>query len=151
MKRLPRIYLAGKFRGPTNADVQWHIHVAERFQAPIAQAGAFPVCVHVMEGLKMHDVQQADHGKFWLQGTLEEMETCDAVVLVPGWQDSSGTAGEIERAIELALPVFEARWAGHYAPFGMPVPAPIEEWYCNTSPFAVSFAEWLSTALTQGE
>lgn len=126
----PRVYIAGKFRGLKNQDVQRHIDVASWFRAPIAETGCFPVCVHIGEGLSMHDVQQGNAGAFWLDVTLDEMRTCDAVVLVPGWHTSSGTFAEVREAMRLGMPVFEAVWAdGPVIAFDtMPTPAPIGEW-----------------------
>ena len=34
------------------------------------------------------------------------LELCDAVLLVPGWENSSGTRAELARAKELDIPVF---------------------------------------------
>lgn len=54
----------------------------------------------------MHDIQQENKGAFWLEATLDELRTCDAVVVVPGYQTSSGTLAEIDEAKKLGLPVF---------------------------------------------
>lgn len=45
--------------------------------------------------------------EFWLDGTLELMMRCDAVVMVPGWQYSTGSIGERKCAKEIALPVWD--------------------------------------------
>jgi hypothetical protein len=114
-KSIPIVYIAGAFRGPTNAAVQRNIDVAAWFRAPIAELGAFPLCVHIAEGLAMHDVQQENGGDFWLAATMEVLEGCDAAVLVPGWNASVGTYWEVERALELGLPVFRANFTDAYA------------------------------------
>jgi len=36
------------------------------------------------------------------------LEVSDAVLLVPGWEHSKGTAAELRRASELGIPVFES-------------------------------------------
>lgn len=41
------------------------------------------------------------YSKSWL-------EVCDAVVLTPGWQQSSGTLAEIKHAEALGIPVFKS-------------------------------------------
>ena len=35
------------------------------------------------------------------------LEHCDALILVPGWEVSKGVEGEIKRAQELNIPIFE--------------------------------------------
>lgn len=100
------IYVAGPFRAPTLAAIQRNIDRARDVAVALASAGLMPVCVHTMEGLAMHDIQQGDNGQFWVDGTLEIMRRCDAVVLVDGWQNSQGTLGEIEEARKLGIPVY---------------------------------------------
>jgi len=41
------------------------------------------------------------YSKSWL-------EVCDAMLLTPGWQKSTGTLAEIELAQELNIPIFES-------------------------------------------
>ena len=36
---------------------------------------------------------------YWLNGTMELLNRCDAIYLAPGWEASSGCIGEIEWAI----------------------------------------------------
>lgn len=99
-------YVAGPFRAPTLAQIQQNIDKARNVAVELAEAGLMPVCVHTMEGLAMHDIQQADRGQFWVDGTLEVMRRCDAVVLVEGWERSQGTLGEIAEARRLGLPIY---------------------------------------------
>jgi hypothetical protein len=47
----------------------------------------------------------------WLEGDLELMRRCDAVLLVPGWKQSSGTVAEVTEARRMGLPVFAANVA----------------------------------------
>jgi hypothetical protein len=42
----------------------------------------------------------------WLEGDLELMRRCDAVILVDGWQKSQGTLAEIDLAHAIGLPIF---------------------------------------------
>lgn len=104
--RPARVYIAGPFRGPTLSAIDQNVSRAKALRAPIAMLGCFPVCVHAMEGTSLHDVQQDNGGQFWLDGTMGELESCHAVVLVPGWEGSAGTRGEVLRAWALGLPIF---------------------------------------------
>lgn len=97
------IYIAGAFRGPTPWDVEQNIRKAEAFALEVARMGAMPVCPHTM--FRFFNGQLDD--RFWLDGTLALLERCDAIALVPGsWERSTGTRGEIERAIDLDMPIF---------------------------------------------
>ena len=45
--------------------------------------------------------------EFWLEGTLELLRRCDAVFLIPGWEQSTGSRSELDEATRLGLPVFD--------------------------------------------
>lgn len=126
--KIPVVYIAGKFRGPEFNDVQRYIDVASWFRAPIAKLKCFPVCVHIGEGLAMHDLNQENNGQWWIESTLEVLRRCDAVVVVPGWQTSSGTFGEVQEALRLGKPVFQANWFGMQSSHAMPKLTPPEMW-----------------------
>ena len=44
--------------------------------------------------------------QFWLDGTLELMRRCDAIITTPDWERSSGARGEVACAQEIGMPVF---------------------------------------------
>ena len=96
------IYIAGKYRGPTPWAIEQNIRAAEDMAARVIQLGMMPLCPHAntrhMEGL-------ADD-QFFLDGTMELLRRCDAVVLVPNWRDSAGARGEVTEAQRLGMPVF---------------------------------------------
>lgn len=96
------VYVAGPFRGPSNWAVQNNVRNAEALSLLVAEAGAMPLCPH-------KNTQHFDGlltAQFWIDGTLELLRRCDAMVLVPNWQSSSGTRGEVAEATRLGLPVF---------------------------------------------
>lgn len=96
------IYIAGKYRGPTPWAVEQNIRAAEDVAAKVIQAGHMPLTPHKntahMEGL-------ADDA-FFLEGTMELLRRCDAVLCVSNWRDSVGARAEVEEARRLGLPVF---------------------------------------------
>lgn len=96
------VYVAGPFRGPTPWDVAENVRRAERLGLEVAKLGAMPLIPHA--NTAHFDGQLT--GQFWVDGTLELMRRCDAVVLVRGWGDSSGTLGEIAEAQRFGIPVF---------------------------------------------
>lgn len=104
---LPLIYVAGPYRAATRDDIARNIDAARVVGISAAALGWFPVIPHANTAHMELDLPGLGDD-FWLAGTLEMMERCDAVVLVPGWQNSAGTRGEIIRAEELGIPVFRS-------------------------------------------
>lgn len=129
------IYIAGPFRASTAWGIAENVRAAERVGLEVARAGAMPLIPHANtahfhgEGPQLgHDFSASSHcrhcligfgdirktevcsmlsDRFWLEGTLELLRRCDAVLLVPGWEKSSGTRAEIEEAERLGIPVAE--------------------------------------------
>jgi nucleoside 2-deoxyribosyltransferase len=96
------VYIAGPYRAPTPWGVEQNIRRAEDVAVRVHKAGMMAMCPHAnsrhMEGV-------ADDAHF-LAGTMELMRRCDAVLLVPGWENSSGTIAEMSEAERLRLPIF---------------------------------------------
>lgn len=96
------IYVAGKFRGATQFEVDQNIQRAEALGLEVAKLGASPVIPHAnTRSLHTHMPES-----FMLEATLELMRRCDALILVEGWQDSQGTRDEMCEASFLGIPVF---------------------------------------------
>jgi hypothetical protein len=99
------VYVAGRYRGKTPSNVALNIAAAQHVGLLVAQSGAMPVIPHKnTEGFEHLD--PSIHDEFWLEGTLAIMRKCDAVVLVPGWEQSSGTRGEVAESQRLGIPVY---------------------------------------------
>jgi hypothetical protein len=103
----PIIYVAGPYRGPDRAAIAANIDAARRLALYACTLGWFPICPHTNTAHMDADLPNLGD-EFWLRGTLELMERCDAVVLVDGWERSAGTLGEIARADTMRLPVFRS-------------------------------------------
>ena len=120
----PLIYVAGPYRAATRDDIARNIDAARVIGISAAAIGWFPVIPHANTAHMELDLPELGDD-FWLRGTLEMMERCDAVVLVPGWQNSAGTLGEIARADELRIPIFRT---------------------LDTLPSAHAFIEWIKAS-----
>ncbi len=96
------VYIAGPFRGPTAWDVACNVNRAEELAFAVAKAGAMPLCPHA----NTRNFNGTLTDEFWIEGTLELLRRCDAIILVRGWENSSGTRGEIAEAGRLNLPIF---------------------------------------------
>lgn len=101
----PLIYVAGPYRAATRAAIAQNIAAARQVGLAAALLGWFPVIPHSNTSHLDHYAPELPD-EFWLRGTMEMMERCDAVVLVSGWEQSHGTQAEIARADELRIPVY---------------------------------------------
>ena len=99
-------YVAGPYRAPTEWQVKQNIEAAERVAAMLWQMGFAVICPHkntaFFGGLCPDEV--------WLRGDLVMLRRCDLVVLVPGWEASTGAQAEAEEAKRNGIPVYEWRW-----------------------------------------
>lgn len=98
------VYVAGPFRGETPWQVELNVRRAEELALEVAKIGAMPLCPHTMT--RHFDKLLTD--QFWLDGTLELLKRCDAVVLTARWQLSTGTKAEVESAVKQGKPVFDS-------------------------------------------
>ena len=98
------VYVAGKYRGPTMWAIEQNVRRAEELGLRVAEVGAMPLMPHCNTRY-FHGLLE---DSFWLEGTLELLRRCDAVILVSGWYGSIGAKGEKEEAERLGLPVFES-------------------------------------------
>lgn len=101
----PIVYIAGPYRGPDREAIAANIEAARRLATHACALGWFPICPHLNTAHMETDLPHLGDA-FWLRGTMELMERCDAMVLVEGWERSAGTQGEIARADELRIPIF---------------------------------------------
>lgn len=98
------VYVAGPYRGKTAWQVAQNIRAAEEIGYLVAQSGAMPLIPHANTA---HFDGEFDD-KFWLDGTMELLRRCDAVMLHPKWMHSKGASAECSEAQKLNLPVFRS-------------------------------------------
>lgn len=96
------VYIAGPFRGKTAWDIEQNIRRAESVAYEVALAGAAPLCPHANTRYFHGTLTDA----FWIDATVELLRRCDAVMLVKGWENSSGTRGEIVVAESIGIPIW---------------------------------------------
>jgi len=103
MKRLPLVYVAGPFRGRSSWQMEQNIRRAEELALAVWEAGAACICPHANTRFFQGECEDS----VWLDGDLEILFRCDAVLMVPGWENSAGARREKEEADRLGIPVFD--------------------------------------------
>lgn len=96
------VYIAGPFRAPDGWGVACNVHWAEQAGREVARLGAVPLIPHSI-GARMAGTET---DSYWIGATLELMRRADAVLVLPGYEQSIGTLGEIEEARRSGLPLF---------------------------------------------
>jgi len=90
-------YIAGPYRGKTIADIVKNIRFAESYAVKYWNIGYCVICPHMNTAL--FDGHAPD--TVWLAGGLELLRRSDVVVMIPGWQRSSGSIAELKLAEQL--------------------------------------------------
>ena len=96
------VYIAGPFRGPNAWEIEQNIRRAEALALEVWRLGAVALCPHTMN--RFFSGAAEDH--IWLNGDLELLTRCDAVLLAPNWRSSTGALAERDLAVFRGMPVF---------------------------------------------
>lgn len=104
------VYIAGPFRAKSKYvdghqdawEVQQNVMRAMALSLEVWRAGAAAVCPHAnsmfFTAAAVDDV--------WLDGDLAILAKCDAMIMTPDWERSSGARAEHAFAKDLGLPIF---------------------------------------------
>lgn len=95
------IYIAGPYRAADPWRVNLNVHRAECVATMVWEAGHYALCPHANTRHGSSRVTDAQY----LAGTMEMMRRCDAVLVLPRYQESEGTLGEIADAEARGIPV----------------------------------------------
>lgn len=98
------IYIAGPFRGNSHYEIHQNIFRAEALALEVWRAGHAAICPH----LNTAHFHGAADDSVWLEGDLEIMKRCDAVLMTPDWKRSAGATDERAQALAAGMPVFES-------------------------------------------
>lgn len=99
---MPVVYIAGPYRGPDNWTIEGNIRRAETLALDVWRAGAAALCPHA----NTRFFQYAAPDDVWLRGDLAMLAKCDAILMTPDWQKSSGAREELLFAQHRGIPVF---------------------------------------------
>ena len=124
-RSLPHVYVAGPLRPSvalraTGSDhvnrlaVEVNVRAAAVWAARLVELGCVPVLPHAIgwltdEAARTHGFvrgSDTDAASFWPTATRQMLTDCDAILMVPGWQDSVGSREELAHAGVLGLPCY---------------------------------------------
>ena len=95
------VYVAGPFRGPNSWEIEQNIRRAETLALEVWKRGVAAICPHT----NTRFYQGAAPDDLWLNGDLEILGRCDAILMTEDWQRSSGARAEHDYAIQHVIPV----------------------------------------------
>lgn len=96
------VYVAGPFRASTSWGIEQNIRRAESLALEVWKLGAACICPHANTRFYQYELPD----EVWLKGDLELLSRCDAVLMVPGWERSSGACAELDYAKRREMPFF---------------------------------------------
>jgi len=91
-------YVAGPYRNSPEG-----IERAIRFAKLLWSRGIPNICPHANSLNFEYDIPNDD---IFLDGYLDILRKCDEIYILPGWEKSAGTLGELGLAIELGLKIW---------------------------------------------
>lgn len=95
------VYVAGPFRGPSSWAIEQNIRRAETLALQVWRRGAAALCPHT----NTRFFHGAADDRVWLDGDLELLSRCDAILMTDNWQQSDGARKEHEFAKARGIPV----------------------------------------------
>jgi len=102
MSGIISVYIAGKFRAANAWLIEKNVRRSEEVSLEFCQQGVQAECPHTT----YRNFSGAASDNIWLALTMEMLRRCDAIYLLKGWQESSGSRGEHKEAQRLGIPVF---------------------------------------------
>lgn len=108
--RMKVVYVGGPFRSMNPATgksdawgVQQNVMNAMTLALEVWKRGCAAICPH-SNTMFFQDAHGCDD-RVWLDGDIELLRRCDAMILTPNWQRSSGARAEKEFADAQGIPV----------------------------------------------
>jgi hypothetical protein len=97
------VYVAGSYRADTPQGVSENIKNARLVAVQLWEAGYTAICPHLNTAyFEDHCKVEAD---VYLKGDLQILARCDAMVVLPNYEHSNGTLGEIKFAEDRGIPI----------------------------------------------
>lgn len=100
------VYVAGPIRPKGKQTLEENLEQAKRIALELWLGGFAVICPHANTDLPIELAEKEMDTNRWIEGDLEILRKCDAVVVCPGWETSSGTLQEIGFAKGMGIPVY---------------------------------------------
>jgi hypothetical protein len=100
MKPKGRAFISGAYSG-TPEEIEINLARARAVSEEVTKAGWVPICPNIF----WSPFAEYQDYAFWLDAALRLLEVCDILILVPGWEKSSGVARELDRARVLGIQI----------------------------------------------
>ena len=98
------VYIAAPFTGKTGWEIEENVRRAERLALRVWEAGAIALCPHTNSRFFYKVLPD----QVFIDGTLELMRRCDALLMALDWKESRGARNEHAEAARLNMPIFYA-------------------------------------------
>lgn len=102
---MKKVYIAGAISANNQFDFMDNARRGITGFKDALLAGYYPFCPHMDFVSLLVDGRPVPLETLYAY-SMAWLEASDAVMVVPGWENSKGTKKEIERATELGIPVF---------------------------------------------
>ena len=96
------VYICGPYRAENMWKVNRNIMAAKELALKVWLEGMVALCPHA--NTAFFDGAASDN--VWLDGDLELLSRCDALLTLPGWERSRGSIIEFKHAVSLKILVF---------------------------------------------
>jgi len=96
------VYVAGPYRAATTWEIERNTRAAEELALQVWRAGAAAICPHSNSRF----FQGSAPDEAFVDGYLEVLRRCDALLLVKDDLRSEGTQGELAEARARGIPIF---------------------------------------------
>ena len=105
------VYIAGKYTAKTYSEIENNIKKAEakavELIAKRGLEGYYPITPHLNTAhFEIYEPALPIDYNYWIGGTAELLKRCDCILMMDGWEDSSGARGEKELAEKLSMPIY---------------------------------------------
>ena len=106
----PLVFISGPFSAPDYFAVIENVRRAIRWGVAALDLGGIPVIPHLSMLFELEEERRRT-ANFWYDYSLEVLERCDILFLMPGWKRSRGARLERERAEDLKIPIAWDYWS----------------------------------------
>ena len=98
------VFISGAYTAKSRGEVMRNILAAHHLAATVLEIGACPICPHLNFAF-MEEVVDVSYQQV-LNTCFHLVTKCDAILMIKGWEKSSGASKERLWAKDLNLPIF---------------------------------------------